>query len=652
MPRRSLVCAVAMAAAGCSASGREAQLLNHDPAVAYVGEASCTRCHAEIAASHARTGMGRSAYPLTRETAIEDFAGRNEFHDAETGLRYRMIERDGRYWMRQYLLDEHGRESHVDEREMQLVIGSGNHSRSYVTSRDGGLYQMPVCWYPEGALWDYCPGYERRNGHFAREITESCVFCHNGRMEVVEGQENVFRQPIPHGIDCERCHGPGELHVARWSRTDETPTGGADPTIVNPRRLPAARRIEVCLQCHLGDASSTERVRRHGAALADWRPGQPLTAAVVPVEYREANDEFGLSAQGERMLRSRCFRESGGRLECLTCHNPHVTVYAPERPADHFRERCLGCHETDSCTGPAAQRQATTPPDDCTTCHMPRRPVGDHPHARFTDHWIRRSPGHVTERASLQAGPVLPESFATLSPAERAYHAGRGMFGLSTDHPPGPQRDALLAAAERALRSAQQGGFGEAEGWLVLAKTLRAEGRLPEAADALRTALDKDPGNEGTAMRLGRTLRSLGRLDEARAVFQNLLDHRPDSADALTEIAALELAANRAAGALAACDRAERTGRASADTHGNRALALERLGRTADALAAIEEALRQDPEDVQAWVVHAALAERAGRSAEARRSHDRAVLLRDLQARRAAAQGGEGGDDGAAMGMD
>ena len=43
----------------------------------------------------------------------------------------------------------------------------------------------------------------------------------------------------------------------------ETPHGEADPTIVNPRRLDRPQRLDVCFQCHLGDAKQTERVSRH-----------------------------------------------------------------------------------------------------------------------------------------------------------------------------------------------------------------------------------------------------------------------------------------------------------------------------------------------------------------------------------------------------
>ena len=41
-----------------------------------------------------------------------------------------------------------------------------------------------------------------------------CIACHNAYPDFVLGSENKYTA-IPTGIDCERCHGPGELHVEK-----------------------------------------------------------------------------------------------------------------------------------------------------------------------------------------------------------------------------------------------------------------------------------------------------------------------------------------------------------------------------------------------------------------------------------------------------
>ena len=338
------------------------RFLNMDPAVDYVGQETCRRCHFEQFSTSSRTGMGRAFYPMSADEVVEDFTANNEFVVPESGMHYRMLEREGRFYTRQFMLDSSDREIAVDEREMVYVIGSNRHSRSYVTLSDDRFFQNPACWYPEEQKWELCPGYEFKNDHFSREIGMGCIQCHNGKMNVVEGQRNQYEKPYPHGIGCERCHGPGQLHVERWSHGDETPIGEADPTIVHLRRLPDRERIAVCFQCHLADAKASERVIRWDREFDSFRPGQRITDITVTFRYvNQTQWDFGLSAQGDRLIQSRCYTESGGKIECLTCHNPHVTIYHEDRPADHFRRACVSCHAVADCVETDEARQSTEP---------------------------------------------------------------------------------------------------------------------------------------------------------------------------------------------------------------------------------------------------------------------------------------------------
>lgn len=624
MPSRlAAVAILVLVGAGCrtSTDGGPA------PAVAggdaYIGQAECARCHQNVAATYRHTGMGRAAFAMAAVPPIEDFTRENTFVDETSGVRYRMTLRDGRAMMRQFVLDPAGREIAADEREMVYVIGSGNHSRSYVTEVDGRLYEMPVCWYPQASTWDYCPGFERHNGHFGRKITASCVFCHNGRMVLAEGEDNRYEGEFPSGIDCERCHGPGRRHVERWAGEPARGNGEADPTIVNPARLPADRRMHVCFQCHLGDSRATERVSHLSRKVESYRPGEKVTEVFVPFEYRDlVSDEIGVSAQAERFLRSRCFRESGGKLDCLSCHNPHSSVYRVDRPADAFTKVCLGCHAKEACKAPVAG-------DDCVSCHMQRLGPDDHPHALFTDHWIRRDPkaGAGEPRKTLNVGPVLPAELKVLPPAVQAYYAGRAMFGLATDYGPGPQRTGLLEASEAALRGAMAKGFDRAEGWFVLGKALVELGRPKDAVETYREVLRRDPVFPEADYRLARALAELGEIDAARRAYESALRTKANDARALAEIGHLELNAGKLAEALDLYDRSLAADPAVARVHGNRAIALQRLGRKDEAIAAIRRAAALDPEDAEVWRVYGGMTREAGFTAEADAARERTRFL-------------------------
>jgi Flp pilus assembly protein TadD len=87
------------------------------------------------------------------------------------------------------------------------------------------------------------------------------------------------------------------------------------------------------------------------------------------------------------MEASRCFRESGGKLNCLSCHDPHVQP-RPVDIAGYYRAKCLSCHSVQSCRLPVKTREAQTPADDCAGCHMPKRQVQQISHSALTNHRI------------------------------------------------------------------------------------------------------------------------------------------------------------------------------------------------------------------------------------------------------------------------
>jgi Flp pilus assembly protein TadD len=571
---------------------------------------------------------------MSTAPVVEDWTVHNTVEVPATGLRYRMARRDGKFFMRQSITDGRGGETAVDERELVWVIGSANHSRTYVVSQNGKLFQAPVCWQTQEPVWDLCPGYELGNLYFTRETGRTCVYCHNDRMTLLPDSRNGFTEPIPHGIGCERCHGAGGRHVARWEH-GATPTGQGDPTIVNPRRLPANLRIQICFPCHLGDPNLTERVSLYEAALEDWRPGRPITTAVIPFRFSEKTlHNFGLSGQVDRLVLSRCFRESSGRLECLTCHNPHKTIFREDRPADFFKSKCLDCHASNACKASNAKRRATTPPDDCVACHMRKGEPDDQRHVLFTDHWIRaRIDDPPKPRTHFDVEPFFPELFAELSRADRAFYTARAI-SLRTKAVPAEARKGMWPQAETKFREAIAAGFERAEGLHYLEMALTAQGKFRDAASVAAAAFAKDPGDFDIAFAYAQSLMRQRRVAEAERVFTTIAHDHPEAAGPLAELARARANRQDYAGAFEFFRRAVALEPWNAPMRGNQAMMLSALDRHAEAIAEMEQALRLDPEGADRWNSYATLLARAGRPADAAVAAKRARDLEKAQAQR------------------
>ena len=66
---------------------------------------------------------------------------------------------------------------------------------------------------------------------------------------------------MPSGIDCERCHGPGSIHVKQRQNGSKVDTSKyIDYSIVNPAKLSIDEQFDVCQRCHLqGNAILKEK---------------------------------------------------------------------------------------------------------------------------------------------------------------------------------------------------------------------------------------------------------------------------------------------------------------------------------------------------------------------------------------------------------
>ena len=565
----------------------------------YAAAGSCAECHAAQAKTHAETGMGRAFARATEASAGREFGGAGVFYHKASDRFYQPVRREGRFFVRRWQKDEGGGETNAIEYEVHYVVGSGNHSKTFL-HRDGAnhLIEMPVSWYAEGGgKWAMSPGYDN-GGHydFRRKIHYDCFFCHNGYprwgaggtaggagggggsagtggtgagMSLDEvgraGAEPVYPGELPEGIDCQRCHGPGAAHVAAAKRK-----AGAEELkklIVHPGRLPGERRMEVCLQCHLETTSFPlpNAIQRYGRGAFSYRPGEPLKDYMLHFDHARGagrEEKFEIAGAAYRLRQSSCFVKSGSKLQCTTCHDPHRARRGAEAAAA-YAAVCRGCHETELKKLVAAGRH--TGKQECAGCHMPKRRTEDVVHVVMTDHKIaRRAP----------AGNLVAAR------AERLETAGVSYRGEVVPYYPGGEA-----------------GSGEEELYRAVAQVLQ-KSNLEAGIARLEEAVKKHaPKGPEFYFDLAEAYLAAGKRGEAMAWYEAALKQDERFAPAMRGLGGALLQQNDLGRAIPLLEKARGLDGRDAPTLQALGRAYQQQGRMQDTVAALRAAAAAEPVD-------------------------------------------------------
>lgn len=376
--------------------------LNHADTVKYVGIEACKKCHIAIYERFIKTGMGKSFDLASRQKSAAKMDKHTVIYDSYSDFYYHP------FWDKDSLKILEFRLKNKDTvykriEKVNYIIGSGQHTNSHMYSTNGYLRQMPLTFYTQKSTWDLPPGFENGfNTRFNRLIGLECMTCHNSFPNFVEGSENKYNA-LPNGINCERCHGPGSIHVREKMAGNIVDTSKyIDYTIVNPGKLSIDLQFDVCQRCHLqGNA-----VLKNDHSFYDYKPGKKLSdyVSVFLPKYKGAEDEFIMASHADRLKMSKCFIKSfipaqsenslrpyKQSLTCVTCHNPHVSVR--ETGNELFNMACKNCHNDKKalplCSEKLELRKLNNG-DNCVKCHMPKSNTLDIPHVTTTDHFIRK----------------------------------------------------------------------------------------------------------------------------------------------------------------------------------------------------------------------------------------------------------------------
>jgi predicted CXXCH cytochrome family protein len=626
------------------------QTVSPPTAALYADPAMCGQCHSEIAATYQKTGMGRSFRKIKAEPDLGAAAPAKPFYHAASKSFFSMVFQNGAWFQRRWQTGFDGKETNVDEKRVDYLLGSGNHSRTllHLTERNT-LQELPLGWYSEkGGFWGMNPGYDRPDyAGSVRPVYYECMFCHNGYPRIPEGARRdaaqaTYIQPLPEGIDCQRCHGPGQNHVDKASQGD--PAEAVRAAIVNPARLNPDREIEVCMQCHLETSNQKlpHAIVRLDRAPFSYRPGQPLADFKVNFDREPGkNTGFEIAHAAYRLRESQCFLKSAlnsnGQLRCTSCHNPHDIPRGKEA-VSHYNQVCAGCHQPGTSLSKVPMHKADA---DCVSCHMPRRRTDDAVHVVMTDHLISRRPpagnllaekperaetaassyqgevvpyypaklastadndltvavAQVREQSNLKAGlPQLASQIAKHHPSQPGYHAELAEGYLAAGDP---------ASAVQSFEEASRLDPDSAPRLIQWGDALMQAQQWPLAEAKLRRAAELAPEDPRAWGRLGWALWQQDKAAEAKSALEKAISLDAEVPELRNNLGLILWGVGDRAAAEKEFRAALRIQPGVSEWRLNLGRALAAQGQIAEARFQLEESLRLKPDNAAARVDYA-----------------------------------------------
>ncbi len=344
-------CAWVLALIGMSAHPRAAEPAAPQTAPAtapaYVGSASCAKCHQPVYDRWVKTRMAN----VVRDPKEHPEAITPDLSKPDPLVTFK-------------------------KEDIAFVYGSRWKQR-YFTRVGDDYFPLNAQWDVANRVWRpyfvqpntdwWVPHYPADNGQ--RPTGPLCDGCHSVNYNVQTKAVTEWN------VGCEACHGPGGDHVQRPGRA----------TIVNPARLHATQGADICIRCHSQGQPLTNPI---AGRYFDWpvgyRPGLDLKDFWELEEHKLGETtftHFGDGTSHKNRMQGNDFTQSlmyARGVTCFSCHDVHGT----NNPADLIKpakEVCLTCHGPSSPNGPhAASIEAHTHhrPDsvgsDCVECHMPK----------------------------------------------------------------------------------------------------------------------------------------------------------------------------------------------------------------------------------------------------------------------------------------
>ncbi len=262
------------------------------------------------------------------------------------------------------------------KQDIAFVYGS-HWKQRYFTKKGSDYYVLPAQWDVTHQVWR---PYFVKNGtdwwaelyppdNMKRPTGPLCDGCHSVNYDVKTKAVTEWN------VGCERCHGPGSLHVA----------GPGVNNIVNPARLDLVGANDTCIQCHSQGRPLNNPIEgryydwpvgfQMGSKLRDfWSLDEPELGKQTFTHFAEGTAHKN-RMQGNDFVQSVMYERG---VKCFSCHDAHGTANNNLllKPANAI---CLECHGPGSPNGPHTStieqhthHKTGTAGNECIGCHMPK----------------------------------------------------------------------------------------------------------------------------------------------------------------------------------------------------------------------------------------------------------------------------------------
>jgi predicted CXXCH cytochrome family protein len=216
-------------------------------------------------------------------------------------------------------------------------------------SRGDDYYPLPAQWDIKKGQWLtyhveagtdwWVPFYEPSN--FDRPTGPTCDGCHSVNYDIKTKQVTEWN------VGCEKCHGPGSLHVQHPTRQN----------IVNPASLDFVRGNDTCIQCHSqGQPLHNPIAGKYYDCPVGFLVWERLADYWKLEELKPGQTDFyqypDLTAhknrmQGNDFVQSNMYHRE---LRCFDCHQVHGNSNVAN-VAIPGNELCLSCHTKENPAG-------------------------------------------------------------------------------------------------------------------------------------------------------------------------------------------------------------------------------------------------------------------------------------------------------------